>query len=192
MALDFPASPSNGQTFTDGSTTWTWDGTKWSITSGGGSGGGGKILQVVNGISTSVTTTTSTTYGDTGLSASITMTSPSNTVLVFMTHNTRVEAPVLQASNYVTSSAFQVLRGSKVIQSGTPSDSTGVYGMRMVTNSQTVMLMESAWAVNLRDTPGSGGTHTYKSQFRVGISGNSASVNYGGGPSSIILMEVAA
>ena len=34
MAIDFPASPSNGQTFTDGSTTWTWDGTKWSITSG--------------------------------------------------------------------------------------------------------------------------------------------------------------
>jgi hypothetical protein len=31
MALDFPASPTNGQTFTSGGTTWTWDGTKWAV-----------------------------------------------------------------------------------------------------------------------------------------------------------------
>ena len=48
MAIDFPASPSNGQTFTAGSTTWTWDGTKWSITSGGG-GGGGTGSSIVQG-----------------------------------------------------------------------------------------------------------------------------------------------
>jgi hypothetical protein len=31
MALDFPASPTNGQQFTSGGTTWTWDGTKWVV-----------------------------------------------------------------------------------------------------------------------------------------------------------------
>jgi hypothetical protein len=30
MAIDFPNSPTNGQTFTVGSTTWTYDGTKWN------------------------------------------------------------------------------------------------------------------------------------------------------------------
>ena len=34
MALDFPASPTNGQTFTSGGTTWTWDGTKLLLTGG--------------------------------------------------------------------------------------------------------------------------------------------------------------
>ena len=37
MAIDFPASPTNGQTFTVGSVTYTWDGTKWTaLASGGG------------------------------------------------------------------------------------------------------------------------------------------------------------
>lgn len=31
MALNFPASPTNGDTFTDGTTTWQWDGTVWNI-----------------------------------------------------------------------------------------------------------------------------------------------------------------
>jgi hypothetical protein len=37
MAIDFPASPTNGQTFTSGSVTYTYDGTKWTaVASGGG------------------------------------------------------------------------------------------------------------------------------------------------------------
>jgi plastocyanin len=31
MALNFPASPSLSDTFTDGTTTWQWDGTAWNI-----------------------------------------------------------------------------------------------------------------------------------------------------------------
>lgn len=30
MALDFPASPSNGQTYSGGGTVWQWDGAKWT------------------------------------------------------------------------------------------------------------------------------------------------------------------
>jgi hypothetical protein len=30
MAIDFPASPTNGQTFTSGSITYAFDGTKWT------------------------------------------------------------------------------------------------------------------------------------------------------------------
>ena len=31
MAIDFPDSPTNNQTFTSGNNTWQWDGTVWNI-----------------------------------------------------------------------------------------------------------------------------------------------------------------
>jgi len=34
MAIDFPASPTTGQTFTSGTVTYTWDGTKWTAVTG--------------------------------------------------------------------------------------------------------------------------------------------------------------
>ena len=43
MAINYPNSPTIGETHIVGNITWTWDGTAWSIqsTSGGGGGGGG-------------------------------------------------------------------------------------------------------------------------------------------------------
>ena len=40
MAIDFPASPTNGQTFVVGTVTYTWDGVKWTAVAAGGGGGG--------------------------------------------------------------------------------------------------------------------------------------------------------
>ena len=34
MALDFPASPTVGQTYTAGNTTWTWNGSSWTSSGG--------------------------------------------------------------------------------------------------------------------------------------------------------------
>lgn len=33
MALDFPNSPTSGQTFSSGSRTWVWSGTVWNLQS---------------------------------------------------------------------------------------------------------------------------------------------------------------
>jgi len=38
MAIDFPAGPSIGQTFTSAGITWRWDGTTWTTTISGGGG----------------------------------------------------------------------------------------------------------------------------------------------------------
>jgi hypothetical protein len=50
-------------------------------------GGGGKVLQVVYGDTTTSTTIASTSYADTGLSASITPSSATSKVLVFCAQN---------------------------------------------------------------------------------------------------------
>lgn len=36
MPVSFPASPTVGQTYSYGTTMWTWDGTSWNITTSGG------------------------------------------------------------------------------------------------------------------------------------------------------------
>ena len=36
MAIDFPASPTNNQTFVVGTVTYTWDGVKWTAATAGG------------------------------------------------------------------------------------------------------------------------------------------------------------
>ena len=32
MALNFPINPTNGDTYTEGTTTWIYDGTAWNVT----------------------------------------------------------------------------------------------------------------------------------------------------------------
>ena len=49
MAIDFPASPTNGQTFVVGSVTYTYDGTKWTAVAAGGGGGGGSRDKIEEG-----------------------------------------------------------------------------------------------------------------------------------------------
>lgn len=53
----------------------------------GGGGGGGLVLQVVNATYSTTTTANSTTWVDTGLTATITPTSATSTILVFVSQN---------------------------------------------------------------------------------------------------------
>ena len=46
MAIDFPASPTNGQTFTSGTVTYTYDGTKWTAVAAGGGSSDKKVLSL--------------------------------------------------------------------------------------------------------------------------------------------------
>jgi hypothetical protein len=48
MAFDFPASPTSGQSVTNGSAVYRFDGTKWAVAPPTGGGGGGGIADAPN------------------------------------------------------------------------------------------------------------------------------------------------
>ena len=71
----------NGQVLTADSAEAT--GLKWTTPAGGG----GKVLQVVNATYATIATTTSSTYADTGLTATITPTLNTSKILVLVSQN---------------------------------------------------------------------------------------------------------
>jgi hypothetical protein len=58
MAINFPDSPAVNDTFTNGLTAWTWDGTSWNITYNAFTG----VMQVDYGTITGATSTVTSSY----------------------------------------------------------------------------------------------------------------------------------
>ena len=139
-------------------------------------GAAGKILQVVNATYATLVSSSTNTYVDTGLTASITPSSASNKILV---------------------TVFQV---------GLTASYTAYGGLRLVRNTTEILGLESEFAYiftsgqwnnigasgcSYLDSPNTTSSVTYKTQFRS--SGNFASVEVQRfGNSTITLMEVAA
>lgn len=142
-------------------------------------GVGGKVLQVVTNTRSTDFTTTSTSFVDSGLSASITPSSTSNKILILVNLNT-----CSTTSNSGDGAGMQILRGATSIF----SDSWFIY------NSGTVGLQANAGSFNYYDSPSTTSSTTYKVQVKcrtnsMGINVNGAS----GGPiASLTLMEIAA
>lgn len=132
--------------------------------------GAGAVLQVVNVNLTPAFSTTSGTYTNTGLSASITPTSATSKVFIAATfvQNT-------QASNITMLST--VFRDSTAlgIETGQYSASGGY--------------MSSIGAINFVDSPSTTSAVTYSIRARVSAGAGTISIS---NPSSIVLMEIAA
>lgn len=183
-AADTPARlavGTNGQVLTADSTTAT--GLKWAAAAGGG-----KILQVVEGTTTTYTTNTTKTYADTNLSASITPSATSSKILVIVT---QAGCGVSETSTSL-GLEFILLRGATEIAKNTD----GIFGYSTVNlqgrNGYTV-------ALTRLDSPSTTSATTYKTQFRLaggGSTGSAVVQNYlaaaNTARSSIILMEVGA
>jgi hypothetical protein len=142
----------------------------------------GNILQVVNGTYSTVTSSSSGTYADTGLSATITPTSASSKILVLVNLN-----GVLKTTND-TSVGAKLVRGSTDILTFEGSGAgDGTASTRSAASSSTCFL----------DSPATTSSTTYKVQFRSNSSNASVSINSNAGGSSlttstITLIEVAA
>jgi len=134
-----------------------------------------KVIQIVQGNTTTFFNTSSSTMADIGLSASITPSSSSNRVLIFG----NIGGIETSGSNY---GGARLLRDSTSIIAdidsgiGFTGDST-----RQGTNSSFFM----------NDTPSSTSSITYKIQFRC-LAGGSISVQTNSSRSAIILMEIEA
>jgi len=154
-----------------------------TLTNNGTASGFGKIGQVVQGTDTTETAITSTSYADTGLSASITPTSTSSKILVMWDIQYRVNTG---SSNNIIA-FIKTLRDTTLIGSYAKARSDGFVGEYGGTITFSFL-----------DTPSSTSSITYKTQAALGTSGDGrtfyAETGQGGvtALSAITLMEVLA
>ena len=149
----------------------------------------GSVLQVVNGITNTVVETSSTTYVDTGLTATITPTSTSNKILVTVTQ-------LLFIGNTARSNGVGVklLRGSTVILDNDNGLGYGSVYRDINVASITNMGFTSVVTFSYIDSPSTTSATTYKITGRLQSANNGGSVRFQGysGHSTITLTEVSA
>ncbi len=150
-----------------------------NITTGTGMG---KVLQVVQGTSDTEVSTTTNTYVDTGLSASITPSSSSNKILILVQQSFRL----YESSNTVGGN-IKLLRNTTSIYGN--EQGYGAY-MRAVGSSE--LQQYNSYSLNYLDSPSLTSSITYKTQQRSFASGDEFYTQPNSIDSSIILMEVSA
>jgi hypothetical protein len=137
----------------------------------------GNILQVVNGTYSVSTSSSSSTYADTGLTATITPTSSSSKILVL------VNQVGCSKNTGNTGSNLRLLRGSTpLITFEAEGAFTGTTTQNSVGSCSTCYL----------DSPATTSATTYKTQFTSGSGIAQTVVQASGGTSTITLLEVAA
>jgi len=172
-AADTPARlavGTNGQVLTADSTAAT--GLAWTTV-----GGGGKVLQVVMGTYTTSTSTTSGSYADTGITASITPSSASSKVLVLVSQN-----GYGKANNGDAKIRTRLLRGATSIAQ--ISSEAGY-----MSSSSAIQL--ATLGVSYLDEPATTSSTTYKTQWSSS-NGTAIYGQNGSEVSSIILLEIGA
>lgn len=175
------ASPQEGMIsyLKDTNSTEYYSGSAWAAIGGGGASG--KVLQVVNVVYSTSSATSSTTFADTGLTASITPSASTSKVLVFINHNGAVK----DYNNVY--GQMKLLRGATTI-----SSIGGVFG---ATNSSATNGMGTISTTYL-DSPATTSSVTYKTQFACNPGSAEfrlqANVNGVASDSTITLMEIGA
>ena len=144
----------------------------------------GSVLQVVQATYSTEVSISSTSYTDTGLSATITPTSATSKILV-----------VVNQQMYSDITANTILRvDAQIVRETTPVfEQTGCVGGRAgVGNTSDVLNYGSFNGVYL-DSPSTTSATTYKTQVQTSTTGSGAQVvvSDSGSTSSITLMEIA-
>jgi hypothetical protein len=160
----------NNTVLTADSSTAT--GLKWAAVAAGG-----KVLQVVEGTYQIGVNSSSSTYADTGLTATITPSSATSKILVFVNQNGNYNAN----SSGTNSIGLRILRGATEI-----ARCTGMY--TATPNQQGTTL-----SLSKLDSPATTSATTYKTQFnsienKASVTVNVDNINL----STIILMEIGA
>ena len=137
-------------------------------------GVGGKVLQVVQDTLTSQFSTSSSTYADTGLTASITPSSTSNKILILLDMLTCTVSA--NANNGI---------GVKILR-----DTTAVFeDAWFIYNFDGTAIQSNSGSYQYTDSPSSTSALTYKVQLKART--NSVSINPLPSTATITLMEIA-
>jgi len=137
----------------------------------------GKVLQVVHAHTGTEATSNSTTYADTGLTATITPSSTSSKVLVF------IDQSVSKAGS--TYGNIRVYRGSTEIGGAVAGRSIGYTG------DSTHNYVGMGFTNSFLDTPSSTSALVYKTQFNNNNADGTIRVQVDSGQSYMCLMEIA-
>jgi hypothetical protein len=152
-------------------------GLKWAAPSGGG-----KVLQVVQGTTTTSTTSATTTFIDTTLTATITPTSATSKVLVFVSQGVLVDR---QSSSNM--SKLKIVRDSTDVLQTDRAAGANAGGVGSMGLSANVCL-------NYLDTPATTSATVYKTMGATEVANASGQAIFqeANRPSVIILMEIGA
>jgi hypothetical protein len=145
---------------------------------------GGKILQVVQGTTTTQTSISVTTMTDTTITATITPTSATSKILV-----------LISACYNASRSSANCAIGAKILRGATTIQDFGTANFSQVTTTGgTFQELAQIRAQSYLDSPATTSATTYKLQAAPNTTANSANVTFQpqSSPSSIILMEVGA
>ena len=149
----------------------------------------GTVLQVVSATYSTYTTVASTSFTDSGLTATITPTSSNSKILILL----NPAIGVYRQTNASAHGSMNIVRGStQITQLDGPSISSGV-------DASGFIVLSAAGCFIYLDSPSTTSSTTYKMQMRINTTANSGTVrlnNYitstGDTKSSITLMEIAA
>jgi hypothetical protein len=174
-AADTPARlavGTNGTVLTADSAATT--GLKWAAVSAG------KVLQVVSATYSTQLATTSASYVDTGLTATITPTSATSTILVLV--NNPVYTQRNGDDNYF---GAQIVRGATAIQVNND------FGGISVNGATNIHYMAQGTMI-IVDNPATTSATTYKMQGRRASAGTTAHFQYNNQKATITLLEIGA
>jgi hypothetical protein len=136
-----------------------------------------RVLQVVTATYSTFTTHNTTTYTDTGLSASITPQATTNKILVMAFNNGCVRG----AENTTNALSLQLLRGATQIQQVIDWGGTG-----------TALLQQGTVHIQVLDSPASVSALTYKVQGKNAGNVSTVGTQFGSTTSTLVLMEISA
>jgi hypothetical protein len=135
----------------------------------------GTVLQVVQGTTSTMVSSTSTTYADTGLSATITPKFTSSKVLVLINQH------VFKGSGATENAAnLRILR-----------DATQVFQAVSLLRTATLVEINTYQSLQILDSPNTTSAVTYKTTIANNTAANQVQAQYNSNPSYITLMEIA-
>ena len=159
----------------------TGNGTSGQVLTTNGSGAlswvSQKVLQVVMGTTATMVSTSSTTFADTGLTATITPATSSSKILVLVTQNG------CWKSSANAGNALNLRLVTPVV--------TSIFGGEVGYTGSALENLIGSCGFNYLDSPATTSACVYKTQFSQRVAAAAAQVQTNGAISSIILVELA-